>query len=36
MVFTEMVLDCVDWIQLAEDRDWWQTVVNTVVNVRIP
>jgi hypothetical protein len=36
MGFPEMVLDYVDWIQLAQDRDWWQAVVNAVVNVQIP
>jgi hypothetical protein len=22
----------VEWIQLAQDRDWWQAVVNTVAD----
>jgi hypothetical protein len=26
----------VDWIHLAEDRDKWRAVVNTVMNLRIP
>jgi hypothetical protein len=26
----------VDWIQLAQDRDQWQDLVNTVINLRIP
>jgi hypothetical protein len=25
----------VDWIQLSQDRDRWQTVVNTVMNLRV-
>jgi hypothetical protein len=25
----------VDWIQLAQDRDWWQVLVNMVVNIRV-
>jgi hypothetical protein len=25
----------VEWIQLAQDRDWWQAVVNTVMNLRV-
>jgi hypothetical protein len=26
----------VDWIHLAEDRDQWHVVVNTVMNLWIP
>jgi hypothetical protein len=25
----------VDWIQLAQDRNWWLAVVNTVMNLRV-
>jgi hypothetical protein len=25
----------VEWIQLAQDRDWWQILVNTVMNLRV-
>jgi hypothetical protein len=25
----------VDWIQLAQDRDRWRTVMNTVMNLRV-
>jgi hypothetical protein len=26
----------VDWIHLAQDRDWWRALVNMVMNVLIP
>jgi len=26
----------VDWINLAQDRDQWQALVNTVMNLQIP
>jgi hypothetical protein len=29
-------LDCMDWIDLAQDRDHWMDLVNTVINLRIP
>jgi hypothetical protein len=25
----------VDWIQLAQDRNWWRALVNTVMNLRV-
>jgi hypothetical protein len=25
----------VEWIQLAEDGDWWRALVNTVMNLRV-
>jgi hypothetical protein len=26
----------VDWIHLAQDRGWWWTTVNTVMNLQVP
>jgi hypothetical protein len=28
--------DGVDWIHMAEDRDQWMALVNTVMNLRVP
>jgi hypothetical protein len=25
-----------DWSNLAQDRDWWPALVNTVTNLRVP
>jgi hypothetical protein len=36
MVFTEIGLDGVDWIEMAQDRDQWRALVNTVMNLRVP
>jgi hypothetical protein len=32
----EIVWDDMDWIELAQDRDQWRALVNTVMNLRFP
>jgi hypothetical protein len=32
----ELGWDGMDWINLAEDRDQWRALVNTVMNLRVP
>jgi hypothetical protein len=36
MDLREIVWDGVDWICLAQDRDQWRALVNTVMNLRVP
>jgi hypothetical protein len=36
MDLTEIGFGDVDWIHLAQDRDRWRAVVNTVMNLRVP
>jgi hypothetical protein len=32
----EIGWDGMDWIKLAQDRDQWRALVNTVMNIRVP
>jgi hypothetical protein len=36
MDLRERGMDGMDWIDLAEDRDQWMALVNTVMNLRVP
>jgi hypothetical protein len=35
MDLREIGCDGMDWLELAEDRDHWRALVNTVMNLRI-
>jgi hypothetical protein len=32
----EIGWDGMDWIDLAQERDQWRTLVNTVMNIQVP
>jgi hypothetical protein len=36
MDLREIRWDGVDWIDMAQDRDQWRALVNTVLNLRVP
>jgi hypothetical protein len=36
MELRETGWDGMDWINLAQDRDQWRALVNTVMNFRVP
>jgi hypothetical protein len=36
MDLREIGCDDMDWIDLAQDRDQWRALVDTVMNIRVP
>jgi hypothetical protein len=36
MDLREIRWDGVDWIDMAQDRDQWRALVNTVLSLRVP
>jgi hypothetical protein len=36
MNLREIGWDGIDWIDLAQDRNQWRALVNTVMNLRVP
>jgi hypothetical protein len=36
MDLREIEWDGIDWIELAQNRDQWRALVNTVMNLRVP
>jgi hypothetical protein len=36
MDLREIGWDGVDWVDLAQDRDQWRALVNTVMNLQVP
>jgi hypothetical protein len=36
MELRDLRWDGVDWIDMAQDRDWWRALLNMVMNHRVP
>jgi len=36
MYLREVRFGCVDWMELAQDRDRWRGLVSAVMNLRVP
>jgi hypothetical protein len=35
MDFRELELNVMDWFDLAQDRDQWRTLMDTIMNLRV-
>jgi len=35
-IFREGNLECMDWIELAQDRERWRALMSVVMNLRVP
>jgi hypothetical protein len=35
-IIREIGWDSMDWIELAQDRDHWRALLNTLMNLRVP
>jgi hypothetical protein len=36
IILKEIGWDGVDWIDMAQDRNKWRALVNTILNLRVP
>jgi hypothetical protein len=36
VIFREIGWEVLDWIHVAQDRDQWRALVNTVMKLRVP
>ena len=34
--FQEVGFGSMNWIDVAQDREWWGALVNTIMNLRVP